>query len=169
MKQLKKVAVAVVLFIAATSFVQAQSKIAHINVTELLSQMPEMKAAQAELKKLEETYRADIQSSLDELKNKLTQYNNEANAMSQEENQKRALELQGFERNIGEAQQAAQQELAKKQSELFEPISKKAKDAIEKVAAAQGYDYVVDASPGAGVIVAKGKDLLPDVKQELGF
>ena len=169
MKQLKKVAVAVVLFIAATSFVQAQSKIAHINVTELLSQMPEMKAAQAELKKLEETYRADIQSSLDELKNKLTQYNNEASAMSQEENQKRALELQGFERNIGEAQQAAQQELAKKQGELFEPISVKAKDAIEKVAAAQGYDYVVDASPGAGVIVAKGKDLLPDVKKELGF
>lgn len=169
MKQIKKVAVAVVLFIAATSFVQAQSKIAHINVTELLSQMPEMKAAQAELKKLEETYRADIQSSLDELKNKLTQYNNEASTMSQEENQKRALELQGFERNIGEAQQAAQQELAKKQSELFEPISKKAKEAIEKVAAAQGYDYVVDASPGAGVIVAKGKDLLPDVKQELGF
>jgi outer membrane protein len=169
MKQIKKVAVAVVLFIAATSFVQAQSKIAHINVTELLSQMPEMKAAQAELKKLEETYRADIQSSLDELKNKLTQYNNEASSMSQEENQKRALELQGFERNIGEAQQAAQQELAQKQSELFEPISKKAKEAIEKVAAAQGYDYVVDASPGAGVIVAKGKDLLPDVKQELGF
>ena len=169
MKQFKKVAVAVVLFIAATSFVQAQSKIAHINVTELLSQMPEMKAAQAELKKLEETYRADIQSSLDELKGKLTQYNNEASSMSQEENQKRALELQGFERNIGEAQQAAQQELAQKQSELFEPISKKAKEAIEKVAAAQGYDYVVDASPGAGVIVAKGKDLLPDVKQELGF
>lgn len=166
---MKKVAVAVVLFIAATSFVQAQSKIAHINVTELLSQMPEMKAAQAELKKLEETYRADIQSSLDELKNKLTQYNNEANSMSQEENQKRALELQGFERNIGEAQQAAQQELSKKQAELFEPISKKAKDAIEKVAAAQGYDYVVDASPGSGVIVSKGKDLLPEVKQELGF
>jgi outer membrane protein len=169
MKKLKMVAAAVVLFIAATSFVQAQSKIAHINVTDLLSQMPEMKAAQAELKKLEETYRADIQSSLDELKNKLTQYNNEASAMSEEENQKRALELQGFERNIGEAQQAAQQELTKKQGELFEPISKKAKEAIEKVAAAQGYEYVVDASPGAGVIVAKGKDLLPDVKKELGF
>lgn len=169
MKKLKKVAVAVVLFIAATSFVQAQSKIAHINVTELLSQMPEMQTAQAELKKLEETYRADIQSSLDELKNKLAQYNNEASAMSQEENQKRALELQGFERNIGEAQQAAQQELSKKQAELFEPISVKAKEAIEKVAAAQGYDYVVDASPGSGVIVSKGKDLLPDVKKELGF
>ena len=169
MKQMKKVAVAIVLFIAATSFVQAQSKIAHINVTDLLSAMPEMKAAQGELKKLEETYRADIQSSLDELKNKLTQYNNEASTMSQEENQKRALELQGFERNIGEAQQAAQQELQQKQAELFEPISKKAKEAIERVAAAQRYDYVVDASPGCGVIVAKGKDILADVKTELGF
>ncbi|MDC6354507.1 MULTISPECIES: OmpH family outer membrane protein [Robiginitalea] len=169
MKQVIKVAVAVVMFVAATGFVQAQHKTAHINVAELLQQMPEMKAAQAELKKLQETYQADIKSSLDELQNKFTQYNNEASSMSQEENQKRALELQGFERNIGEAQQAAQQELAKKQQELFDPISKKAKAAIEKVAAAQGFQYVLDSSPGSGVIVATGKDLLSDVKQELGF
>lgn len=169
MKQFKKVAIAIVLFVGTASMVQAQSKTAHINVADLLSQMPEMKAAQAELKKLEETYRADIQGSMEELQNKYTQYNNEASSMSQEENQKRALELQGFERNIGEAQQAAQQELSKKQAELFEPISVKAKAAIEKVAAAQGYDYVLDASPGSGVIVATGKDLLAEVKQELGF
>ena len=169
MKQLKKLTLILVLFVAATGFVHAQSKIAHINVSELLSEMPEMKAAQGELKKLQETYRADIESSMTELKNKFTQYQNEAASMSEEENQKRAQELQGFEKNIGEAQQAAQQELSKKQAELFEPISKKAKAAIEKVAAAQGYDYVVDASPGLGVIVAKGKNLLPEVKQELGF
>ena len=169
MKQFKKVAIAIVLFVGAVSMAQAQSKTAHINVADLLSQMPEMKAAQAELKKLEETYRADIQGSMEQLQNKLQQYNNEASSVSQEENQKRALELQGFERNIGEAQQAAQQELAKKQAELFEPISVKAKAAIEKVASAQGYDYVLDASPGSGVIVATGKDLLADVKQELGF
>ncbi len=169
MKQFKKVAIAIVLFVGAVSMVQAQSKTAHINVADLLSQMPEMKAAQAELKRLEETYGADIQGSMEQLQNKLQQYNNEASSVSQEENQKRALELQGFERNIGEAQQAAQQELAKKQAELFEPISVKAKAAIEKVASAQGYDYVLDASPGSGVIVATGKDLLADVKQELGF
>ncbi len=169
MKQLKKVGVVVVLFLAFTSFVNAQSKVAHINVTELLGQMPEMIAAQAELKKLQETYRADIESSMTELKNKYTQYSNEAATKTEEENQKRAQELQGFEKNIGEAQQAAQQELAKKQAELFEPISVKAKAAIEKVAAAQGYDYVIDATQGGGLIVAKGKDLITEVKQELGF
>ena len=169
MKNLKKVVLALVFVIAATSFVNAQSKVAHINVSELLAEMPEMIAAQAELKKLSETYRVDIESSMTELKNKYTQYSNEASAMSEEENQKRALELQGFEKNIGEAQQAAQQELAKKQAELFKPISDKAQAAITKVAAAQGYDYVLDSTQGGGVIIAKGKDLLVDVKQELGF
>ncbi|MFM1877204.1 MAG: hypothetical protein RLZZ241_70 [Bacteroidota bacterium] len=169
MKHVIKVAAAVLLFMTAAGVARAQSKTAHINVSELLQAMPEMKAAQAELKRLEETYRADIQSSMEELRNRFTQYNNEASSMSEEENQKRALELQSAERNIGEAQQAAQQELGKKQSDLFEPISVKAKAAIEKVAAAQGYQYVLDSSPGSGVIVATGKDLLPDVKKELGF
>ena len=169
MKHVKKIVVALVLFVATTGFVHAQSKIAHINVQQLLSEMPEMKSAEAELKKLQETYRADIESSMTELKNKYTLYQNEAATKSEEENQKRAVELQGFERNIQEAQQAAQQELQKKQGELLGPISEKAKVAIEKVAAAQGVDYVVDSTEGGGIIAAKGKDLLPEVKKQLGF
>jgi len=131
--------------------------------------MPEMKAAQAELKKLEETYTADIEASFKEFQNKATQYQNESTSKTREENEKRAVELQGFEKNIQEARQAAMTEMQKKQAELFQPISEKAKSAIEKVAAAQGFDYVIDASPGLSLIVAKGKDLLPEVKQELGF
>jgi len=168
MKNVRKLVVAVVL-IAATGFVNAQSKVAHINVQELLAAMPEMKAAQAELKKVQETYRADLESSMTELKNKYTQYSNEAATMTKEENDKRALELQQFDRNIQEAEAAAMQEMQKKQAELMAPITEKAKVAIEKVAAAQGFDYVIDASQGGGLIVAKGKDLLPEVKQELGF
>ena len=169
MKQVKQIVVALLLFLATTSFVNAQSKVAHIDVTQLLSAMPEMKAAEAELKKLQETYNADIQASMTELRNKFTQYQNEAASKSKEENDKRAVELQGYEKNIGEAQQAAQQEFQKKQAELFAPISEKAKAAIEKVAAAQGFDYVIDAQAGGGLIVAKGKDLLADVKKQLGF
>lgn len=169
MKQVKQVVVALLLFVATTSFVNAQSKVAHIDVTQLLAAMPEMKSAEAELKKLQETYNADIQASMTELRNKFTQYQNEAPSKSKEENDKRAVELQGFEKNIGDAQQAAQQEFQKKQAELFAPISEKAKAAIEKVAAAQGFDYVIDAQAGGGLIVARGKDLLADVKKELGF
>jgi len=169
MKQVKKIAVALMLFVAATSFVNAQSKVAHIDVSQLLASMPEMKSAEAELKKLSETYQADIQASMTELRNKFTQYQNEAASKSKEENDKRAVELQGMEKTVGEFQQNAQQEIQKKQAELFAPISEKAKAAIEKVAAAQGFDYVIDAQTGSGLIVARGKDLLADVKKELGF
>jgi len=169
MKQVKKMAVAFVLFIAATSFVNAQSKMAHIDITQLLTAMPEMKTAEAELKKLSETYNADIESSMKEFENKATLYQNEAPSKSKEENEKRAMELQGVKQNIGEAQQAAQRELQKKQAELFAPISDKAQAAINKVAADLGFDYVLDAQNGGGLIVFKGKDLLVEVKAELGI
>ena len=168
MKHLKRITIALFLFVATTGFISAQ-KMAHIDVQELLTAMPEMKAAQAELQKLGETYKADIESSVTELKNKYNQYSTEAATKSKEENDKRAAELQGYEKNIGDAQNAAQQELQKKQQELMGPITEKAKAAIEKVAAAEGIDYVMDASPGGGLIVAKGKNLLPQVKKELGF
>ncbi len=169
MRNLKKIAVALMLFVAASSYVNAQSKVAHINVQQLLSEMPEMKSAEAELKKLQDTYRADIEDSMTELRNKYTLYSNESSSKTQEENEKRALELQGYEKSIQDAQAAAQQELQKKQAELFAPISEKAKAAIDKVASAQGFDYVIDATQGYGLIVANGTDLLPLVKKELGF
>jgi outer membrane protein len=45
----------------------------------------------------------------------------------------------------------------------------KQREAIEKVASAQGFDYVLDSSSAGSVIMAKGKDLISDVRTELGF
>jgi len=169
MKHLKKIAVALVLFVATTGFVNAQSKVAHINVQQLLTEMPEMKAANAELQKLQESLKADIQGAMTEYQSKATQYNNEAASKTKEENDKRMQELANFEKNIGQLNQTAQQDMAKKQQDLYGPITEKAKKAIEKIAAAQGFNYVLDASPAGTVIVATGKDLMADVKKELGF
>ena len=42
--------------------------------------------------------------------------------------------------------------------------------AIQKVARAKGYQYVLDSTPGAGgVIMADGYNLLADVKADLGI
>ncbi len=167
MKRLTILIVAI-LFLGNASLL-AQNQIAHINVQQLLSEMPEMKAAQAELKKIEETYKADLQNSFQEFQNKAKQYENEAPGKTQEENEKRAIELQNIEIRLGDAQQTASQELQKKQAELYQPILKKANDAVQRVARAQGILYVLDSSPGTGIILADGKDLLADVKKALGF
>lgn len=169
MKHLKSLLFATALFIGATSFMTAQSKVAHINTQELVRSMPETKAAEAEIQKLGKTYEAEIQASLTELQNKAKQYQAEADGQTQAENEKRAIEIDGMRQSIGQYQQQAQQDIQKKELELLKPITDKAKAAILKVARAQGFQYVLDSSEGSGVIMADGKDLLPDVKKELGF
>jgi len=49
------------------------------------------------------------------------------------------------------------------------PLYEKARSAIETVAKSQSFEYVLDSSAGGSVILADGKDLLADVKKELGF
>jgi outer membrane protein len=71
--------------------------------------------------------------------------------------------------SINEFKKGIQFELGKKERELTEPIKNKVNKAIIKVATAQGFNYVLDSTQGQGVILADGKDLMADVKIELGF
>ena len=79
------------------------------------------------------------------------------------------MQLQEMQQRIQEFRETASQELQKRSAEMMRPLYEKARVAIEKVAGAQGYDYVLDSSPGGSVITASGKDLMTDVKTELGF
>ncbi|MCB0456792.1 MAG: OmpH family outer membrane protein [Flavobacteriaceae bacterium] len=169
MKKINVLFVAVMLFVGATGFVNAQSKVAHINTSELIKAMPEMKAAQSQLEKLQKTYDTEIKAMAKELDTKMKQYDAEADTKTEEENRKRVEEVQGMQNNIGAYRQQALQDLQKKEGDLFQPILDKARTAIQKVARAQGFQYVLDSSEGSGVILSDGKDLLPDVKKELGI
>ncbi|MFT4782000.1 MAG: outer membrane protein [Psychroserpens sp.] len=169
MKHLKTLLLATVLFVGTTSLVKAQNKIAHINTTELVQSMPDMKKAQAEIERLSKTYDADYKMMVTELQNKVTQYRSEVETKTEEENTKRAQEVQQMEQSIREYQAGAQEDLGKKEAALLKPIFEKAKTAIQTVAKAQGFQYVLDSTQGGGVLVADGKDLLADVKKQLGF
>jgi outer membrane protein len=169
MKHLKNLLLAATLIIAFSFTAQAQSKVAHINTQELVESMPDMKSAKSELEKLAKTYETDIQAMATELQNKITQYDAESSTKTDEENGKRLQEVQSMEQSIRQYQAQAQQDLQKKELDLLRPITEKAKNAILKVGNAQGFDYILDSSQGQGVIMANGKDLLADVKAELGF
>jgi len=169
MKQFKTLLIAAALFIGATSFTNAQSKVAHINTSELIKAMPEMKSAQSEMEKLGKTYDSDIKAMQNEYKAKMEKYNAEAATKTQEENEKRVVEVQKMENDIQQYASTAQRDLQQKEVDFLKPITEKAKAAILKVAKAQGFDYVLDSTQGGGVIMAEGKNLLADVKKELGF
>ncbi len=169
MKHLKTLVLAIALIVGSTSFMNAQSKVAHINTQELVAAMPEYKAAQAEIEKLAKTYDTELQTMGTEYQNKIKQYDAEASSQTKEENQKRMQEVATMEQSIRQFQGQAQQDMQKKEFDLLKPITEKAREAIQKVARAQGFQYVLDSSQGQGVILAEGKDLMADVKKELGF
>jgi len=169
MKQIKTLLIATALFIGASSFTDAQTKIAHINTTELIQAMPDMKVAQKEMENIGKTYQSDIEAMKSELKSKTERYEAEAATKTQEENEKRYVEVQTDNQDMQQYAASAQKKLQKKEMELLKPITEKAKAAILKVAKAQGFNYVLDSAQGGGVIMAEGKNLLTDVKKELGF
>ena len=167
MKRFKLLLVAVVLFVGVTGF--AQSKTAHINTQELVAAMPAMKEAQSQLQKLQKTYDTEISGLMKELEAKYNQYEAEAESQTNEENAKRAEEVQGMQNNIASYRQEALKDLQQKEVDIFQPLLDQARAAIQKVARAKGYEYVLDSSPGSNVILADGFDLMSDVKRELGI
>lgn len=169
MKQFKSLLIAAILFIGAGQTVSAQAKVAHINVQELMTTMPDMKAANTQLENIGKTYDTQYRTMVTEYQTKIEKYEKEAATAGDAVNQTRQKEVQDMADRIQEYQQTAQKELQQKQEDILKPILEKARLAIQKVAKAKGYQYVLDSSTGSGVIMAEGPDLLADVKKELGF
>ncbi len=168
MKNLKSLFIAILMALPMT-FSYAQSKVAHIDTQKLIGEMPEVIAAQKQLEQLEKTYSTEIENTYKEFQTKAQSYSADAANQTDVTNQARQKELETMQQNINQYRETASQDLQKKQVEMMRPLYDKAKASIEKVAAAQGFDYVLDASAGGSVIMAKGKDLMADVKADLGF
>ena len=167
MKQLKTLAIAIVLFIGTQ--VSAQSKVAHVDLQALITSMPEMKTAQDQMKKIQETYDKDYKNMVTEYQTKLQKYEQEAPTAGDALNDTRSKEMQDMGSRIQQFEQTAKKELGQKELDLIKPIMEKAQAAIKKVAKEKGFNYVLDSTTGSGVLVAEGTDLLADVKKSLGF
>lgn len=165
-------------FFAASQFVNAQ-KLAHINSLQLLDAMPEREKADTDLKALQDqklsaisTMEKDIQSKyqklFDDLQNKAKGKSDAELEKMQPEAKKLQDDYQGEQKKLADLKESAAKELQAKQEELYKPIFQKAQDAINKVAKAKGYEYVLDSSTNA-VLYLGGPDLLAEVKTELGL
>lgn len=168
MKHLKSLLLIAVITLGFNT-IQAQSKVAHINIQELISFIPEVKTMRAELSKLEKTYLDDIKAESTAFEAKYKRYQAEGPNQTNEENEKRQLEIEQTQRKIQMSQQVAQQEMSKKNNDLnknLAPILEKADAAVKAIAKAQGFDYVFDSSL---LLVANGTDLMTAVKAHLGI
>lgn len=165
MKQIKTLLIAAVAMLGANSM-NAQSKVAHVNVAEIMTKMPAMLDAQKQLEKLSTTYDAEYKKMVTEYQDLLKKYDAEAKTVTDAVNETRGKEVQDMQQRIVAYRDNAQKELQQKESDITKPLYEKVRAAIQKVGKAKGVQYVLDA---ASLLMADGPDLTADVKKDLGF
>lgn len=150
--------------------VSAQSvKLGHIDRNALVMAMPERTAASTKLDAFAKTLEGRLKAMGDEYTGKRAVLENPPATMTQTELGIAARELQELETRIVDAQEKAQEDLAKMEQELLKPIIERVDSAISTVAIEQSFNYVLDASGGVLLHMAGGIDLLPAVKTRLGI
>lgn len=146
-------------------------KIAHLNVDELLMQMPERLSAQQQLENLAKRHKTQLEKDQNTLGLKYQKLSQAAQSQTKTQQELQILqqELQTLQQQLQAYQVKAGAEIEAKQVALFKPIQSKLNNAISAAAKEKGYDYVLDASPGRGVLIANGFDLTGAVKKKLGL
>lgn len=143
-------------------------KMATLNVSEILNAMPEKKKADEQLEAFAKTKGAELEKQEKAIQAEVEAYQKEAGKLNATQRATKEQELQKKIQNFQQLQQVAQQDLTKKQAEAYAPIEKKVNEVVEKVAKANGWDFIFDANT-TGLIYRGGADATTAVKKELGL
>ena len=155
--------------VALSSFAQ---RYAVIDSKYILSKMPEYTEAQQKLDQFSKMWQQEIDQKSAELDKMYKDYDAEKVMLSDDLKKKREDEIYNKQKELNDLQRQRfgyQGDLFKKREELIKPIQDKVYNAIQKLAAAKLYDFILDKSDGITVIFADPKlDKSDDVLKELG-
>ncbi|HEY9562093.1 MAG TPA: OmpH family outer membrane protein [Anseongella sp.] len=146
---------------------QAQVKIGYLNTSELISLMPETKAADSQFNAFAQKLQETLQPMQKDLQSKFEAYQKEQATLADAVKQSREQEMQDLNQRIDQFQLKSQQDMQKKREELMSPILEKVQAAIKTVADANNYTYILDAS--AILHGPEGDNVLELLKKELGI
>ncbi|PJJ48717.1 outer membrane protein [Hymenobacter chitinivorans DSM 11115] len=149
-------AVAVLTISTATSaLAQAPLKIGYTSVEYVLSQMPESRQIESDLKAYSSQLEAQLKSKYADYQAKAEAYQKGASTMTEVVRADKEKELTGLQNSIQEFQRSADQSLQQKQQALLKPALDKLQKTIDAVAEENGYTYVLN-SDGASPVLLHG-------------
>ena len=151
----------------------AQQRYAVIDTKYILDKIPEYKDADKKLQAISLQWQKEIddkQAALDKI---YKNYEAEQFMLTDELKKKREEELFVKEKEIRDLQKRRfgyEGDLFKERQRLVKPIQDKVYNAIQKIAVAKAFDFVLDKSEGITIIFADPKlDKSDDVLKELGI
>ncbi|TAH14408.1 MAG: OmpH family outer membrane protein [Sphingobacteriia bacterium] len=166
-----------VLFLLVLSLIslgaQAQQRYAIIDTKYILSKIPEYKDADKKLQLVGEQWQKEIDDKQLALDKMYKNYEAEQFMLTEDLKKKREDELFVKEKEVRDLQKKRfgyEGDLFKERQKLVKPIQDKVYNAIQKIAVARFYDFVLDKSEGITVIFADPKlDKSDEVLKEMGI
>ena len=160
------------LFFALVAFhsgIAQNGKFGYVNSAVILSEMPEVKQADANLEALQKQLQKKGQSMVEKLQQDYTlvQQKMERGELSRVQQEDEAKKLEQRQAEIATFEQDMMRQIQEKRNELLEPIYAKVNDAISAVAKENGYKMIFDAT----VLLYKDEslDVSTMVKAKLGL
>jgi outer membrane protein len=162
----------ILIILCVTVISQAQTKVAHINSTELMQSMPEADTISMKLEKIRQTWETLLAEKQKETQAKYQSLmeiiDDESIPTSVKE--VKTQEIDNLQKQLQEMQKTGSEAMQKEQESLLTPLYARVKETIAAVAKANGYAYVMDSSEGGGMIYSDSSyDLMQLVKAKLGL
>lgn len=155
-----------------TALFGAAQKYAVVDTRYILDKMPEYRTAQQQLDVMAATWQKQIDSMQTALDRLYREFDAEQVMLTAELKKRKEDQLFNKEKELRDLQRKRfgfEGDLFRKRQELVKPVQDKVYNAIQKLAASRGYDFVLDKSEGITIIFADPKlDKSEDVLKELG-
>ena len=159
-------------FVLTVSGIKAQ-RYAIIDTKYILNKIPDYVEAGKKLQLLSDQWQKEIDDKQAELDKMNKDFEVEQYMLSDELKKKREAEIAAKEKDIRDLQKKRfgyDGDLFKQRQRLVKPIQDKIFTAIQKIAVARGYDFILDKSEGITVIFADPKlDKSDEVLREMGI
>ena len=137
-----------------TAWAQGTTKIGYTNVELILQYMPETKAIEAELTKLQEAISKTLEVKQKYYQQKLTEfmeYKQSGKPLTPEMEKAATTELQRLEGEVQKGIADAEERIMKRRMDLLKPVQDKLQGAIDATAKEGGYTYILNQAVGEGI------------------
>jgi outer membrane protein len=159
--------------VLATTVASFAQKFAYVDTEYILGQIPEYKAAQAELDKTSIQWQKEIEAKYAEIDKMYKAYQAEQILLTEDMKKKRESDIVAKEKEAKELQKlrfGVDGELFKKRQELVKPIQDKVYNAIKAMAEKGAYSVIFDKSSDLTMLYTNSKlDKSDDVLTLLGY
>ncbi|MDZ4749268.1 MAG: OmpH family outer membrane protein [Saprospiraceae bacterium] len=130
-------------------------RIAIVDITRVLQEMPDYQAAQVELDKIAAEWRQQIALEYDQIKAMYNKYQAEQVLLSEDQRKKKEEEIMEREKQVRDLQKdkfGPEGALFRKRQDLVQPIQERVYGAIATYADDRGFDFIFDKGGSSGLI-----------------